>query len=94
MDKLNDFTRSNETLTTSYIETIVVKEGVECDIYKFPSDESKDLALVRVSSGFKTPLQKVIKGAKTVEGYVSGKGTLTSKIKTSCLEPFVLWLAR
>jgi hypothetical protein len=31
---------------------------------------------VTVQPGFKTPLQRVIKGTVTIEGFVSGKGTL------------------
>jgi len=35
------------------------------------------LGIVAVSKGSKTPLQKVLKGDKTIEGFLSGVGTLT-----------------
>lgn len=57
-----------------YVETIDVKEGVSCDVYKFDNDEEKDLAIVTISAGSRTPLQKINKGDKTIEGYISGKG--------------------
>lgn len=61
----------------AYAETLRVKDGVECDVYTFIGDDSEDLAIVRVSKGFKTPLQKILQGDKTIEGYLDGKGTLT-----------------
>ena len=33
---------------------------------------------MQVQPGSKTPLQKVVSGIKTIEGYVSGKGKLTT----------------
>jgi len=60
----------------TYIETMKVKEGVECDVYSFTNDKNKDLGVIRISPGTKTPLQKILKGSKTVEGFISGKGKL------------------
>jgi hypothetical protein len=59
------------------MEAQTVKAGVECDIYSFPGDSSRDLAVVRVEKGYKTPLQKVILGTKTTEIFMSGTGNLT-----------------
>lgn len=70
--KLHTFQESPVT----YIETMQVKDGVECDTYSFDGDGTKDLAIVRVAKGSKTPLQKVLLGNKTIEGFVGGKGTL------------------
>ena len=39
--------------------------------------EKKDLGIIKIKPGYKTPLQKVLKGDRTVEGYISGKGKLT-----------------
>ena len=75
--KLTSFNFGNNELAVSFVETMIVKEGVECDVYKFVGDESKDLAIVRVKQGSKTPLQKILKGDKTIEGFVDGEGTLT-----------------
>jgi len=59
------------------IETSVVKEGVVCDVYEFEDDVTKDLGIVKVIKGNKTPLQKVLSGDKTLEIFESGVGTLT-----------------
>ena len=59
-----------------FIETTTVRDGVECDIYSFENDNTKDLGIIRISPGKKTPLQKVLKGEKTLEGYISGNGCL------------------
>src|SRR3989338_1608992 len=60
----------------SFVETLDVADGVACDVYKFDGDTTKDLGIIRINPGSKTPLQKVLKGDKTVEGYISGKGKL------------------
>jgi len=60
-----------------FIETIQIPTGEECDVYKFENDPSKDLGIIRMKPGGKTPLQKILKGDRTIEGYVSGRGRLT-----------------
>jgi len=60
-----------------FVETIDVSEGVECDVYTVDKDKNKDLGIIKIKKGFKTPKQKVLKGKKTIEGYISGKGKLT-----------------
>src|SRR6056297_1517301 len=60
----------------NFIETTQVKEGVVCDIYEFDNDTTKDLGIVKVSKGFKTPLQKVLSGEKTIEIFREGAGQL------------------
>ena len=60
----------------SFVETLDVADGVACDVYTFDGDTTKDLGMIRIEPGRKTPLQKVLKGDKTVEGYISGKGKL------------------
>lgn len=74
-EKLNAFGLQKEPVR--YVETMTVKEGVECDVYSFNDDSSKDLGVVRVDKGTKTPLQRVLEGVTTTEGLLSGKGTLT-----------------
>jgi hypothetical protein len=71
------FTFENQEQPVSFIETLHVTDGVDCDVYSFVSDESKDLGIIRINPGSKTPLQKVLKGDRTIEGYISGKGKLT-----------------
>ena len=75
--KLTQFKLAGELVPVEFVETQAVKEGVECDIYLFTDDSSKDLAIVRVSKGYKTPLQRVLLGNRTIEGLYSGSGTLT-----------------
>jgi len=79
MQKLKTFRLGNEVLAVQYLNTEQVKEGVECDIYSFAGDTTKDLAIVRVKPSYKTPLQKIVKGDETTEGYVQGQGRLTVK---------------
>lgn len=74
-EKLTEF--GNQEVPVSFVETLTVKDGVECDVYSFNDDSSKDLAVVRVTGGTKTPLQQVVSGVTTTEGYLAGKGTLT-----------------
>lgn len=60
----------------SFVETLSVTDGVECDVYTFMGDDSKDLGIIRIEPGYKTPLQRVLQGERTIEGYVSGEGQL------------------
>lgn len=76
-DKLTQFTLDGSTVPVKFLETIKVKNGVLCDVYCFVNDDSRDLAIVTVLSGYKTPLQRILLGEKTVEGYHLGAGTLT-----------------
>ena len=63
-------------LAVVFVETMKVVEGVECDVYKFDGDVSKDLGIIRIKAECKTPLQKVLKGERTAEGFISGRGRL------------------
>jgi hypothetical protein len=77
MDKLTTFSHAGERHIVSFIETMQVCEGVSCDVYTFPNDQSRDLAIVHVTRGRKTPLQKVLLGEVTIEGFFGGEGTLS-----------------
>lgn len=70
----------------SFVETSQVKEGVVCDVYSFDGDDQKDLGIVRVKKGYKTPLQRVLEGDKTLEIFQTGQGVLrvtnTDRIET------------
>jgi hypothetical protein len=81
-ERLTKFTINDQSVPVLFVETQTVKDGVECDIYAFVGDDSKDLAIVRVKKGYKTPLQKVLLGNKTVEGFVRGSGVLTVNNET------------
>ena len=73
---MNTFDFESSIQPISFVETTKVATGVECDVYTFDGDNSKDLGVIRIEPGFKTPLQRVLKGNRTIEGYVSGKGRL------------------
>lgn len=59
-----------------FVERSQVKNGVVCDVYQYKDDNSKDLGIVTVSKGFQTPKQEVLKGERTLEIFISGKGSL------------------
>ena len=61
----------------TFVETLNVKEGVVCDVYTFNENKEKDLGVITVAKDASTPLQKILKGEKTIEGYVQGEGKLT-----------------
>jgi hypothetical protein len=71
-EKLTSFHKQH----VNFVETQIVKEGVFCDIYSFDQDNSKDLGIVTVTKGFKTPLQRILQGDRTIECFMSGVGTL------------------
>ena len=75
-EKLTDFVFDGEELQVDYVETQTVKDGVECDLYCFSGGTEKDLAIVRVKAGFSTPLQRILKDEKTIEGHVAGNAGL------------------
>jgi len=80
-NKLTTFKVQDKSVPVSFVETQTVKKGVECDIYTFVEDSSRDLAIVTVSKGYKTPLQRVLLGKMTIEGFYEGVGTLTVRSK-------------
>lgn len=73
---LTQFTFEEKTQKVTFIETTHVKAGVDCDVYTFDNDNTKDLGIIRIQKGARTPLQRVLKGDKTIEGNISGKGRL------------------
>lgn len=76
-NRITEFFVDSVMRPVEFIETLHIKQGVECDTYAFIGDSSKDLAIVRVQKGCKTPLQRVLLGTKTIEGFVAGAGVLT-----------------
>lgn len=75
-NKLRNFTFEGKLQSVVCNETQQVTDGVECDVYNFVGDRTKDLGIIRIKPGKHTPPQKVKKGDRTVEGYFSGKGRL------------------
>lgn len=74
---LTSFSLQGETLPIKFVEETTITAGVVCQTYLFEADSTKDLAVVTVEPGAKTPLQKIQQGDKTIEGWISGAGTLT-----------------
>jgi hypothetical protein len=63
-----------------YIETTKVRDGVECDVYGFVGDKTKDLGIIRIEEEKETPRQRVNLDPDfviefTEEGYFSGDGS-------------------
>lgn len=75
-ESLQNFTVEGENLAVQFVERSQVTAGVWCSVYAFENDTTRDLALVRVEPGARTPRQKVVAGDQTIEGYVSGTGVL------------------
>ncbi len=74
---LEIFEFGGKTQTIVFDSTMQVTVGVNCDVYVFSGDKTKDLGIIRIAPGCKTPLQKILQGERTIEGYISGKGKLT-----------------
>ena len=77
MEKLTSFTFRGDTLSAQFQESLEVTEGVVCDVYIHPETNERDLGIINIQPGCKTPLQRVIGGDETIEGFISGKGKLT-----------------
>jgi len=75
---LTNFEFEGKGLSVRYKKTTKFDDypGVECDVYDFVGDNSMDLGIIRIDPGCKTPRQKVLKGDKTVEGFIGGNGML------------------
>jgi hypothetical protein len=76
VNKLSEFPWGGRVQPVVFIETTQVKDGVECDVYQFVDDDTKDLGIVRVAEGSHTPLQRILKGIRTIEGFMGGNGSL------------------
>lgn len=74
--RLNVFPLESELPTVAFVRRDVITTGVVCDSYSFVSDSKRDLGIIKIEPGCKTPLQKVLLGERTIEGYVLGKGRL------------------
>ena len=75
--RLKSFKLDGQSFNVLYVRTDQVTAEVECDIYALVGDDGRDLGVVRVRAGHRTPLQRVVGGEKTIERYIAGTGTLT-----------------
>lgn len=85
---LTSFDFQDTRFLVEFDTTTNVTPGVTCDVYRFTNDTGKDLGIIHIEGGHKTPLQRVLKGDKTIEGYISGKGKLTITKTTGQKEIF------
>ena len=75
--RLQTFDLDGDRYDVEFVATSQVKEGVTCDVYRFTDDATKDLGVVEVLPGYRTPLQRVLGGESTLEGLLRGQGQLT-----------------
>lgn len=73
-DPITKFDFLGRSWKVNYVESHPVIDGVLCATYIFPEDPQKDLAILRIKKGMKTPLQRILEGDLTLEGYLSGLG--------------------
>jgi hypothetical protein len=85
-EKLTHFPPGELASPVDFIETTPVARGVVCDVYAFRNDQSQDLAVVTVQRGCHTPLQRVMQGDETLEGLLSGHGTLMVQSEDGSVE--------
>lgn len=77
MDRISSFTLDGVSLPVLFVEAEPnIYPGVTCHVYGFVGDKNKDLAIVEIEPGGKTPAQEVLEGDRTIELYVHGEGTL------------------
>ena len=81
--RLTSFEFEGKVLPVIYRETTKFNDypGVECDVYDFVGNNGMDLAIIKIAKGCKTPDQEILKGKRTIEGFVLGKGRLVLKRK-------------
>ena len=63
---LPDFEFESKRQAVKFVETVIVNDGVVCDVYSFPEDQSKDLGIIKIKPGYATPLQRVLEGERTL----------------------------
>lgn len=76
-EKLTQFKLDGVLCEVRFMEQTEIVPGVVCETYQFVGNGSADLAIVRVTPSFNTPLQRILKGNKTIEQHCWGKGKLT-----------------
>lgn len=77
MKRLETFSHNSETLRVIFQQSVEVTPEVTCDVYIHPETNERDLGIITIQPGKRTPLQRVFGGDETIEGYISGNGVLT-----------------
>lgn len=86
--QLESFMLYGIELPVEFIETTSVKSGVECDVYTFMDDSERDLGIIRIDAGARSPRQRILAGIKTVEGHISGKAKLVVENPDGTIEEY------
>lgn len=74
-DHLTYLAYEGRKLSTTFVETTRVQEGVACDVYEI--DAERDLGVVTIQPGFHSPRQRILKGTKTIQRFISGTAQLS-----------------
>jgi hypothetical protein len=90
MPRLRTFTFEGVTYTVRYSHTEQVCDGVECDVYELVGCTTMDMGVIRIGPKGETPEQLVLEGDRTVEGFISGEGTLKIKRAAGGTETYVM----
>jgi len=70
-----------------FIEKSFVKEGVVCDVYSFQNTQDKDLGIINITKGSRSPRQLVVDGDQTYQIYRKGIGYLRIWSNENSKEP-------
>ena len=76
-ETLSSFTVEGQQSSIVFITSVNVTTGVRCDVYEILGDPTKDVGKIYIDPNCRTPLQKVLNGDRTIEGHISGQGSLT-----------------
>ncbi len=77
MEILDSFYYLGQDRSVEYVESLDIKDGVICHVYRFAGETAYDLGIVEVAPGVSTPLQQVVERfSTTVEGLLEGSGNL------------------
>ena len=74
--KISSFIFEGTELPVTFVESQHIQEGVTCETYTIKGDSSKDLAVIQIEPGSKSPKQRVLSGTRTIQRFVSGSATL------------------
>ena len=74
--KISTLPFEGKSLPVTFVESQQVKEGVTCDIYTIDGDSTKDLAVIEIQPGLRSPRQRISKGTRTIQRFIGGSANL------------------
>ena len=57
--QISNLALDGNQLPVTFLESQQVQEGVTCDIYRIDGDDTKDLAIIEIQPGFRSPRQRI-----------------------------------